>query len=219
MKKRWSKNKMHELVNSGLSTFDKQVSCLSCDGNVLATTQVAGYIRPYTEIECNGVTYPEGYLQRFDLSSWRASSACREFITAVENRNKNYWWTQFFYHTTSGKRITLMEMVVTDNKITFITYPEYQRVTSKQLACRKFLISYITMGLWEKRKETLEKCCCFQLDPNCEWSEEGSVYRYEVNDTDGKITIYSNEEYPTMFICSLEHFIRYYQKPSFTGNI
>ena len=40
-------------------------------GNIVSPFQWSGYIRAYTDIYCNGQTYPIGHLQKFDLDSPR----------------------------------------------------------------------------------------------------------------------------------------------------
>jgi hypothetical protein len=216
MQRKWSKNKMREIVHSGLGLFDKQVSCLNWDGNVIASTQLACYVRPYSEVSCNGAMFSQGHLRDWDMSTWHVGPDCREFIKKYIGWDKQCWWTQFFYHNTAGDKVVLLEIVAVDNVVEFTYHPKGQ--TSKQKACVKFLKSYVNMGLLDERKKTMQRCMCMQPDPNCEWSTTGTVYYYEVAGN-GSISIYSNDEYPITFICSLEHFIRYYEKPTFTGDI
>lgn len=58
-------NKMR--FESPHKTFNRQTNCLST-GNVIANTQYSNYIRPYSEIECNGFTNAPGHLQNWDLT-------------------------------------------------------------------------------------------------------------------------------------------------------
>jgi hypothetical protein len=57
-------NKMH--FESAHKTFNKQTDLIT-EGNVWSTTQHSGYIRPYTEVECNSFTFKPGDLQTADL--------------------------------------------------------------------------------------------------------------------------------------------------------
>ena len=60
-------NKME--IHTGHKTFDKKCVVIR-EGNVFSDTQTSCYIRPRTEIECNGFTNPEGYLRDFDLHAF-----------------------------------------------------------------------------------------------------------------------------------------------------
>jgi len=40
-------------------------------GNVVSPYQYSGYVRAYNKTECNGMTWPVGHLQKFDLESPR----------------------------------------------------------------------------------------------------------------------------------------------------
>jgi len=60
-------NKM--LFESAHSTFNRQTNLIST-GNIISNTQRGGYVRPYTETECNGFTRPPGHLRDFDLNGW-----------------------------------------------------------------------------------------------------------------------------------------------------
>ena len=67
MKKRVWRDGNHMLFESAHLTFNRQVDCIST-GNVLGHVQVSFYIRPWTEVECNGRQFPEGHLRDADLA-------------------------------------------------------------------------------------------------------------------------------------------------------
>lgn len=57
-------------IETGHKTFDRQCETLST-GNIWGTCLNGGYIRPRSELECNGRVNPEGHLQDFDLNSFK----------------------------------------------------------------------------------------------------------------------------------------------------
>lgn len=50
--------------------FNRQVQECLCVGNVWSNTQFSNFIRPRDETECNGFTFPPGYLQDCDLKPY-----------------------------------------------------------------------------------------------------------------------------------------------------
>lgn len=54
------------VVNTGFKKFDAATTCIST-GNVFAATQRSFFIRPYSEIHCNGFTFKEGELMKSDM--------------------------------------------------------------------------------------------------------------------------------------------------------
>ena len=58
------------LIETGHKTFDRQCECLST-GNVMGTCQKSWFIRPRSELECNGRVNAPGHLQDFDLGSFK----------------------------------------------------------------------------------------------------------------------------------------------------
>ena len=70
---------MKMIIDSGFKEFDRQTNCIS-RGNAICNTQYSNCIRPYTEIECNGHTFPEGHLFNYDLQYFNISSAIRDMI-------------------------------------------------------------------------------------------------------------------------------------------
>lgn len=58
-------NKMH--FESPLRTFNRQCTLIST-GNQIGNVVYSNYIRPYSEVECNGFVNPPGHLQEWDLT-------------------------------------------------------------------------------------------------------------------------------------------------------
>lgn len=59
-------------IETGHKGFDKFCNCLGT-GNIYSDGQAGACIRPKTETECNGRTFPEGALRDFDLAPFRKS--------------------------------------------------------------------------------------------------------------------------------------------------
>lgn len=57
-------NKM--LIESGHKTFDRQTNIIT-HGNAVANTEFGSYVRPSSELECNGFMNAHGHLQDYDL--------------------------------------------------------------------------------------------------------------------------------------------------------
>lgn len=63
-----------ETIETGHKTFDKQANALNCYiglGNVWGSVQHSGFIRAFTETECNGIVRPEGHLQGYDFAGFK----------------------------------------------------------------------------------------------------------------------------------------------------
>lgn len=96
-------DKMH--FESGHKAFDRQTVILT-PGNVIAPTQFSSYIRPAQETECNGQTWSEGHLQRFDLQSFAeyGLSHCLDEVRKIINERGTQAILYLFRHK-SGERI------------------------------------------------------------------------------------------------------------------
>ena len=98
---KWSKNRMKMIINSGFKEFDRQTNCIS-RGNAIGNTQYSNCIRPYTETECNGHTFPEGHLFNYDLQYFNISSAIRDMIKKM---GKMVCLYEFFIYRKGEKHI------------------------------------------------------------------------------------------------------------------
>lgn len=98
-------NKMK--FESGFKTFDKQTRCIST-GNVVAHTQLSGYVRPKDETECNGFVRDEGVLQKYDLEQGFLSSFIphhfKSDVAELADENGGCIAYLFFYKKASGKK-------------------------------------------------------------------------------------------------------------------
>lgn len=92
-------------IDSGLAVFDRQVGCLSV-GNVVGDCQYSTFIRPRTEITCNGRRFEPGELQRLDLRGFEdlIDEHMLEHVRR-ECASKPAILYVFFHHTRAGNRI------------------------------------------------------------------------------------------------------------------
>jgi len=127
-------NKMH--FESLHKTFNSQTNVIST-GNCVVNTQYSSYIRGYKETECNGLVYPEGHLQNYDLEIFSLRSDIRNYIREKLSGRESgilYW---FFYHS-KGKRVTI----------------GYILTTAKHFLIKKWYTLYS-----EKAASALDECC------------------------------------------------------------
>jgi len=87
-------------IETGHVTFDRQSNVVGT-GNMIANTQLSFHIRPYSEVDCNGQTFPLGHLRDYDLN-WFPSlpSEVRSCIESLTERNKTILYQ--FHHWLSG---------------------------------------------------------------------------------------------------------------------
>jgi hypothetical protein len=65
----WKRGGNRIKIHTGHSDFDRQADGLMV-GNVYGNVQHSSYIRPRTELECNGRTNQPGHLREFDLNGF-----------------------------------------------------------------------------------------------------------------------------------------------------
>jgi len=102
-------------VQSGHKAFDAQAD-LIMTGNVLACTQHSLFIRPASETECNGMTFPPGHLQRFDCGFWRRTGTPARVIERaceLANREGRSVILYRFFHRAGERRIDHGHLITT----------------------------------------------------------------------------------------------------------
>ena len=72
------------LEGTGNKIFDNQCDIIA-PGNVHTNTQFSGYIRPKSEVECNGKTFEPGELQLFDMKGFR-TIGCPSYILRIASQ-------------------------------------------------------------------------------------------------------------------------------------
>jgi hypothetical protein len=116
MKKVVWRNGWHMLFESDHKEFNRQVDSIST-GNVIGNAQLSFYIRPKSEIECNGHPFPEGHLRNIDLGYFNDGlpNFVKETVYAhTENESVILYE---FRHWARGKTNIPHEYVKTHRKI------------------------------------------------------------------------------------------------------
>lgn len=98
---KWSKNGMKMIINSDFKEFNNQTNYIS-SGNIIANTMYGCYIRPYNEIECNGIKFEKGHLFNYDLQYFNISYDLKEYIKSL---NKQVVLYEIFIHRNGKKDI------------------------------------------------------------------------------------------------------------------
>lgn len=112
-------------VASGHATFDKaanhRVHGYVGTGNVESNVQASSFIRPWTETECNGHSFPPGHLHDTDIAQFARllSSADRAKIDAL-TRDRPAIAYVFFHYV--GRRRVMHGWIVTDAYYRFIAH-------------------------------------------------------------------------------------------------
>ncbi len=113
----WSKDRMKMIINSDFKTFNKQTNCIS-KGNVIANTQYSGYIRPYTEIECNGKINEKGFLRDYDLQFFGEDcknwSNIKDYVKSITTE-KGCMLYEFSYYSSSNHNRIVFGYIVEQN--------------------------------------------------------------------------------------------------------
>mgnify|MGYP003299817017 CR=1 FL=1 len=81
----WSKSGNKMIINSKFKEFNKQTNLIT-NGNVITNTMYGLYIRPYNEVECNGLTFKEGELFEQDLKYFNINKTLKEYIKSLNRQ-------------------------------------------------------------------------------------------------------------------------------------
>lgn len=99
-----SPNKMR--FDSPHKTFNKQCSLITT-GNQIGNVVFSNFVRPFSEVECNSVTFEPGHLQNYDLTKNIISNTLpqdiREEIRKLTHDNGGIAYN--FHHWSGNKRI------------------------------------------------------------------------------------------------------------------
>ena len=112
----WSKNGNKMIINSDFKEFNKQTNLIT-SGNVIANTMWGLYIRPWSETECNGLTFKEGELFEQDLKHFNITRAMREYIKSL---NKQVILYEIFIYR-NGKKDVIGWLIEDKGRIIDIT--------------------------------------------------------------------------------------------------
>lgn len=96
MKKITWRTGMHQLIESGHKTFDRQTTVI-LTGNQIGDTVSSSFIRPADEVECNHRTFEPGRLQNYDLSYWPVPFGIRKVVQQLTDLNDGSILYRFFH--------------------------------------------------------------------------------------------------------------------------
>lgn len=83
---KWNKKGSKMLINSKLKEFNKQTNYIS-SGNIIANTLYSNYIRPYSEIECNGLIFKPGHLFEYDLKFFNINNDLKNYLKELNKQH------------------------------------------------------------------------------------------------------------------------------------
>jgi hypothetical protein len=101
------------VINTGCSAFDRQCSHLT-SGNHWGSCQFSTFVRPVSETECNGRTFPVGELFEFDMKTFTEMPA--HVRAAIRAMNRTVVVSEIRHHIGShrlGRKI-VHGYIVTD---------------------------------------------------------------------------------------------------------
>ena len=143
----FNKSGMKQIINSGWKTFDKQTNYIG-PGNAISNTQLSMVIRPYKETECNGTTFKEGHLMKFDLKPFYKYPVPHIIKSWIENKNRtdDLFLYMFYVRDDEGEKQPFYFAVTTmDHKlIEHVVVPQYGTNFQKRLGAACCALKYIT---------------------------------------------------------------------------
>lgn len=115
MKKRvWNKTGTRQLIDSGWKEFDRQTNCIT-RGNAFCSTQYSCCVRPWDEVECNGMTFKLGELMNADLKAFSRLQMPHSIREILTDRNRcDKVWAYVFFTMNKSKNIEPFGWVVTN---------------------------------------------------------------------------------------------------------
>lgn len=135
IKRQWTSNGMRQVIESPHKTFNKQTNLLDNNGNMIASTQNASYVRAYNDTECNGFNFAKGHLQRQDIA--HLPLVAQNYILK-QNKDCKFWETNF-YTTPTAK--TFCTMILNLNTMELKVFDFSQNYKQSQLV--EWLTNYL----------------------------------------------------------------------------
>ena len=142
----FNKRGTRQLIDSGWKEFDKQTNLITT-GNAVLNTQHSSFIRPWSETECNGHTFPEGALMRSDLSTFRSVPLSILEIIEDKNRRDGVILYEFWTYDLKTARCKTFCWVVTDRNHKLLQkriIVEYGTNRMKRISATEEILKYIT---------------------------------------------------------------------------
>lgn len=143
----YNKRGTKQIVHTGYNVFDRQTNCI-ITGNAICNTQISGFIRPFQEQECNGLTFKRGHLLDFDIKGfkkWFIPQAILNVINDRERTDSVILYMFFTIHKQFG--VQPFFWVVTDKNHKLIAQSvvsQDRQWAYKRIEAAKEILQYIT---------------------------------------------------------------------------
>lgn len=121
--------KQHPLrhIDTGIKAFDKQAEKSGglMPGNVHSNVQTSTYVRPRTQLQCNGQVNPPGHLREFDLKTYHGAAARSgpehavptKILQALDKRPEvNAILYKIFHRNPGAQATTIHGWILTDDQ-------------------------------------------------------------------------------------------------------
>lgn len=143
----FNKRGTKQIVRTGYDVFDRQTNCI-ITGNAICNTQVSSFIRPYSQQECNGMTFQQGHLLKTDIqgfTQWRIPQVILDVVNDRERTDSVILYMFFTTHKQYGVQPFLW--VVTDKNHKLIAQSvvsQDRQWAYKRIEAAKEILKYIT---------------------------------------------------------------------------
>ena len=99
----YNKYGTRQIIDSGWKEFDRQTNYIST-GNVIASTQLSSFIRPWRQTECNGFTNQCGHLMNYDLKQFDRWRIPADLLVEIEDKNREESVILYMFYTNTKDR-------------------------------------------------------------------------------------------------------------------
>ena len=141
MKKKVWLNPNGMKFESGYKSFDRYIRSVSPE-NCLGTGQRSSYIRPYTELECNGQVNDPGHLRDYDLNSFmfrRLPYDVRQYVLSV-TKKKGCILYEFYFRRHKKETVIGYVVTTTDHKLLkIINTRDSEKAGMALMECAKYI--------------------------------------------------------------------------------
>lgn len=142
----YSKSGMKQIIDSGWKEFDMQTNCITT-GNAYCNTQTSGFIRPFNETECNGLSFSKGHLMNFDMKQFQKFGIPENISEILRNSEREDSVILYMFFVRDKGRVKPFCWVVTDRNYKLIDtclVVGYGQSYMKRLSAKTEILSYIT---------------------------------------------------------------------------
>ena len=143
----FNKRGTKQIVHTGYNEFDRQTNLITT-GNVISNTQISGFIRPFQEQECNGLTLKRGHLLDFDIKGFKKWFIPQAILNVINDRERTDSVILYMFFTTHKQYgVQPFLWVVTDKNHKLIEHKvvsESRQWIYKRIAAAMEILQYIT---------------------------------------------------------------------------